>query len=102
MHLLKKDKSIPKVFLNKKLIGGYRDSLINWKIVFKMLPYEKDSKLLFDPNYVIGKYGDGKNKAVLPINSSNSINIGNAVNRKTVKFVDRFNIFNGEVNKMLN
>ena len=93
MQLLKNNKSIPKVFVNKKYIGGYRDSLINWKMIFKMLPNEKDPKSLFDPNFVIEKYGDGKNKVALPIVAKNSINI----NRKTVRFIDRFNKFNRQV-----
>lgn len=57
MNLLKKNKSIPKVFVNKKLIGGYKDSLKKWTFVFKKLPSEPNFNVLFDPEYVIAKYG---------------------------------------------
>ncbi|ELA42061.1 uncharacterized protein VICG_00910 [Vittaforma corneae ATCC 50505] len=56
MDLVNQDKHIPKVFINGKLIGGYRDSLNMWQYVYRKLPLELDFSRLYNPEYVISKY----------------------------------------------
>lgn len=63
MNLLRDDKHIPKVFVNGKLIGGYQDSLKNWTKIYKSLPYEQNFASLFNPDYVISKYGTGTDRS---------------------------------------
>lgn len=55
MDMLKDDRHIPKLYLGKKLVGGYQDSLLNWIYIFKKLPEPPEN--LRDPEYVISKYG---------------------------------------------
>ncbi len=57
VDLVKDNKKIPKIYLNGKYIGGYKDSLNNWPYIFKSIPMEVDFSKLYDPEYVISKYG---------------------------------------------
>lgn len=57
MNLLKDNKSVPKLYLNGKYIGGYKDAVKNWPYVFRSIPNESNFNNLFDPLYVLSKYG---------------------------------------------
>jgi len=57
MHLTAFNTHIPKVYLYGKLIGGYRDSLDVWSSIFNSLPEGSNLKDLYNPQYVIDKYG---------------------------------------------
>ena len=57
INLLGKDKHVPKVYINNILIGGYQDSLKVWFYIYKKLPVESNFNNLFNPEYVISKFG---------------------------------------------
>jgi glutaredoxin len=82
--LLKKDKHIPKVFVDSKLIGGYRDSIINWKMIFKMIPYESDPQKLLDPEYVVKTYSNkiGNEKDINFVHLNDQKNVTFSIQRR--------------------
>lgn len=56
INLIKNDNKIPKVFVDGRLVGGYRDSLNQWQAVYQRLPEPPTN--LYNPEYVISKYGN--------------------------------------------
>lgn len=79
LELLQKEKKMPQVFLDGKRIGGYQNSLKQWTTIYKMLPFEKDSGKLYDPEYVVAKYGGIKNRVNI-----RRINVGSDSKKSTL------------------
>lgn len=65
---IEKDKKVPRVYVDKRLIGGYRATLMNYRMFMPSLPDTLEN--LNDPEYVL------KNKAKFtrrPANFANNV-----------------------------